>query len=246
MVHHMEKLVYAVWSDEPDRQSFRCELLGPVADGLRAAGARGVQINVDDAAVAAARIRPSDFDEPIAAVVCVWVDSSVHGPQTARIEEILRAAGSRLAGYLVVESTPIPMPAPAAPGERSTGFTGIALLRRPADLPFEDWREIWQGSHTQVAIDVQGTFGYIQNLVVRALTPDAPEIAAIVEEQFPDAATTDMLAFYGVGPEFPDAQAELKRRMDVMTESVARFGGKDRITVVPTSRYELLSPFATR
>ena len=33
---------------------------------------------------------------------------------------------------------------------------------------------------TQVAIDTQATFGYVQNTVVRALTDDAPVLAAIV------------------------------------------------------------------
>lgn len=242
----MEKLAYMLWSEDPDREGYRRALLGPVADRLWAAGARGVQVNVDDAAVAEARIRPSDFADPIAAVIFVWVDSAAAGPQTAAIEEVLRAAGTRLVGYLVAESTPIPMPAAAAPGGRSPGFTNIAFLRRPEGMAFEDWREDWQGRHTQIAIDVQGTFGYVQNLVLRALTPEAPSIAAIVEEQFPDAAATDMLAFYGVDPASPDPRAELRRRVDVMMASVACFGANDGITVVPSSRYEVSSPLAGR
>ena len=241
MVTAMEKLVYALWSDVPDRENLCRELVGPVADGLRAAGARGVQVNVDDAAVANARIRPSTFDQPIAAVVCLWVDSAA-GPAAADMEQVLRAVSTRLIGYLVTESVPVPMPGPDGPGGRSPGFTNIAFLRRPAEMGFEQWRSRWQDQHTQVAIDVQGTCGYVQNLVVRALTPDAPEYAAIVEEQFPDAAATDMLAFYGVDPAMADPKAELRRRVAVMMESVGAFGADQGITVVPSSRYELGGP----
>ncbi len=237
----MEKVVYALWSDASDRESLRDELTGPVADALWAAGARGVQVNVDDEAVASARIRPSMFEQPIAAVVSLWVDTAV-GAAATRMEELLAAASTKLAGYLVTEAVPLPMPAPDRPGARTRGFTNIAFLRRPAEMSFEQWRSRWQDHHTQIAIDVQGTFGYVQNMVVRALTPDAPEVAAIVEEQFPDAATTDMLAFYGVDPGIEDPKAELRKRVAVMMESVDSFGAGDGITVVPSSRYELRGP----
>lgn len=238
----MEKLVYALWSDAPDREQCRRDLIGPVAADLRAAGARGVQVNVDDAVVAPVLVRHSAFAETIAAVVMVWVDRAV-SEETERIEAILRGASARLDGYLVTEAVPLPMPRPERPGDRAPGFTNIAFLRRPADMGFEAWRSSWQDRHTQIAIDVQGTFGYVQNLVVRALTPDAAPIAAIVEEQFPDAAATDMSAFYGVDPADSDPKAELARRVGVMMASCEEFGATKGITVVPTSRYELSSPF---
>ena len=156
----MEKIVYALWSGAADRQECRRELLGPVAAQLRAAGARGVQVNVDDAAVASARVRPSVFDEPIAAVLCLWVDRAA-GEQFERIEQVLRSVSTRLDGYLVTESVPVAMPRAEHPGGRAPGFTNVAFLRRPAELSFAQWRSRWQDHHTQVAIDTQGTFGYI-------------------------------------------------------------------------------------
>lgn len=243
MHKNVEKLVYAVWS-QLDREDCAAQLRGPVAGALTAAGARGVQITVDDDAVAEALVRLSPFDRPIAAMIFLWVDGA-SAAQCAALEAALGAVADSLAGYLVTESVPVPMPA-AAPGARAPGFTNTALLRRPASMDFAHWRSEWQDRHTDVAIEVQGTFGYVQNLVMRAVTADAPELAAIVEEQFPDAATTDMFAFYGVDRSAPGAEDELRRRTAVMMDSVARFGANEQITVVPGSRYTLSSPFAAQ
>lgn len=78
------------------------------------------------------------------------------------------------------------------------------------------------------------TFGYVQNIVQRALTGDTPRVDAIVEELFPMAAVTDIHAFYGSDGD----QAELERRMTLMLNSVSRFGADRHLDVVPTSRYD--------
>ncbi len=59
------------------------------------------------------------------------------------------------------------------------------------------WLQRWHIDHTPVAIATQATFGYTQNTVVRAFTPDAPPIDAIVEELFPIEAVSDLHAFFG-------------------------------------------------
>jgi len=234
----MEKLIYVLWPDDssPDRDAYGRELRGPVARRLADGGARAVQVCVDDSAVADAQVRPAAFDEPARAVVGLWVDRC-DGPERGRVEKTLRAHASAVAGYLVTESVPVAMPAPEGPDARVPGFSGVALLRRPEGMDFEYWRSRWQDRHTQVAIDTQGTFGYVQNLVVRAVTPDAPPLAGIVEEQFPEAATTDFYAFYGVDRSRPDAKEELRRRIEAMNASTATFGGAERIDVIPSSRY---------
>ena len=75
----------------------------------------------------------------------------------------------------------------------------MALLRRPAELDQASWLQRWQHDHTPVAIETQSTFGYTQNAVVRALTPNALPLAGIVEELFPAEAITDLKAFFGAG-----------------------------------------------
>ena len=82
-------------------------------------------------------------------------------------------------------------------GQRTAGLANVALLRRPDDLDEATWLARWHIDHTPVAIETQATFGYTQNAVVRALTPGAPAIAAIVEELFPVEAVSDLHAFFG-------------------------------------------------
>ena len=141
-----------------------------------------------------------------------------------------------VAAYLVTESLLLPRPGTAA-GERTEGFANVALLRRPAQLDVETWFTRWHVDHTPVAIETQSTFGYTQNAVVRALTPDAPVLAAIVEELFPIEATSDLHAFFGA-----DDDADLADRMNAMVASTAAFGANVDVDTVPTSRYVFRTP----
>lgn len=73
----------------------------------------------------------------------------------------------------------------------------------------------------------------MQNLVVRPLTFGAPPYDAIVEEDFPEAAMTSVHAFYdAVGDD-----AKLKRNVDAMMQSCARFIDGGTVDVVVTSQY---------
>ena len=118
-------------------------------------------------------------------------------------------------------------------GRRLEGMCQIVFLQKPPRLSYEEWITVWQGSHTQVAIDTQSTFGYRQNVIVRALTYAAPHYSAIIEENFPAAAMTSPHAFYdAVGDD-----ARYKANLKAMMDSCARFIDMDRIDVVPTSEY---------
>ena len=124
------------------------------------------------------------------------------------------------------------------PGERTDALSNVALLRRPAELDEGTWLHRWHLEHTPVAIETQSTFGYVQNAVVRALTPDAPVVDAIVEELFPMAAVGDLAAFFGAADD-----ADLQSRMERMMASIARFGADRDVDTIPTSRYVLRDPF---
>ncbi|MDN5757048.1 MAG: hypothetical protein L0H59_00735 [Tomitella sp.] len=113
----MEKLIYILWVDHErgeSRDDYCARLRGPVAGRLAASGARSVQVNVDDSAVAEAQVRLTTFDEPVAAIVAVWLDRC-HGPEYEAVEAVLRENCARLGGYLVTESVPLPMPEPSTP-----------------------------------------------------------------------------------------------------------------------------------
>jgi hypothetical protein len=236
----MEKLIFLVWpSPGPPTADLAGALLGERVDALVAAGARGLQVNVDDAEVAGAAVRFTHLHAAVGAVVSVWVDAA-ESSATA-LAAVLADADEveSVAGYLVTESVPLADGRPVPAGERTPGFANIALLRRPVELSPETWRERWQGHHTRVAIDTQSTFGYTQNLVVRAVTPDAPAIDAIVEELFPIEALADLHTFFDTGGD----DEELGRRLTAMTTSTAAFGADRDLDVIPTSRYLLSSPF---
>jgi hypothetical protein len=214
--------MYAAWGDD-----LATTLRSPDLHArLAAAGATRLQVNVDDDAVAPAMRIPT-FEDPIGAIVSVWSDDD-----PGRVSEALATVTSRLAGYEVEERLPIPPPA-VADGERTDALANIAVLRRPADLPVDEWRRNWLVDHTPVAIATQATFGYVQNVVVRPVTDDAPTVDALVEELFPSAAMTDMHAFYGSGGD----DAELNDRFTRLMTSVARFGADRDLDLVPSSRY---------
>ena len=230
----MEKVVAVLMA--ADRDEDWCQRLrGPVADAILELGVLGLTVNVSDAAVSQSLMTLTTLDPPGAAIVSMWTQQC-YGDQIAAALELLAGECDRLAAYLVTESNPLL--APLEVGNRTTGLANIALLRRPAGLDQATWLRRWQHDHTPVAIETQSTFGYTQNAVVRALTPDAPELSGIVEELFPTEAITDLKAFFGAADD-----ADLHQRLSRMVASTTAFGANENIDTVPTSRYVLKTPF---
>ncbi len=231
----MEKVIITLRRETADEAW--CETMRTrVADDLLALGVSGLAINVRDGAVRDSLMTLTTLDPPVVALVNLWTQQS-YGTQVR--DALARLAGEcdLLAAYLVTESVPLPGPA-VGQGERTDGLANVALLRRPSELELETWFARWHIDHTPVAIATQSTFGYTQNAVVRALTPDAPEIAAIVEELFPIEAIADLHAFFGAADD-----ADLNDRMNKMIASTSAFGANENVDTVPTSRYVFRSPF---
>ncbi len=238
--------MYVVWRPAGCAvAAFRAQLLDEVGPALTTAGARGVQVNVVDEAVAAgvgevpAGLRRVATRPQMESVVSVWVDSSV-GSQRASVERALVASDLDHAGYLVSESEPLRNTEhPPTPGERTVGFAQLALLRRPPAMTHDAWLERWHDHQTQVAIDTQSTFEYRQNQVVERLHVDAPPVDAIVEEGFPIEALTDRYAFYAARDD-----EQLQANISAMGASTRTFvdhaAGLD---VLPTSQYVLTRAF---
>ena len=149
-----------------------------------------LQVNVDDADVAAAKLRITTFDTPVRAVVSVWTEGGLAG-----ISDLLSRQAERAAGWEVEERTPL-VPPHTEDGVRSPALAQISFLRIPDDLDAGEWRRRWQEQHTRVAVETQATFGYVQNRVLRTVLGN-DRIGALVEELFPMAAMTDIHAFYG-------------------------------------------------
>jgi hypothetical protein len=230
----VEKVIITLRRPVPDEAW--CERLrGPVASALLDLGLPGVAVNVRDVAVRDSLMTLTTLDPPVVALVTAWVQQS-YGDQVRTTVDLLARECDSVAAYLVTESVPL-SPPETAEGARTAGFANVALLRRPDHLDAETWFTRWHVDHTPVAIETQSTFGYTQNAVVRALTPDAPVLAAIVEELFPIEATSDLHAFFGA-----EDDADLGDRMNRMVASTAAFGANVNVDTVPTSRYVYRTP----
>ena len=235
----MEKIAYLVWRDPATPvETWSHTLRADVASRLVDAGAHGVTVNVSDTAVASSIMRLAELDPQMEAVVSIWVDSARTAARRPHDQALAAAPGvTRIEAYVVTESEPLPNTTQLVPcGERTPGFANLAFLRRPAEMPPAEWIAAWQDGHTELAIETQSTFGYVQNVVSRALTPGAPAIDAIVEELFPTEALTSLHAFFAAADD-----DELARNMGRMTESIARFGADRTLDVVPTSQYVIRS-----
>lgn len=235
----MEKIIYALWRREGEsREAFNQRLRDEAAPRLLALpNVKGLRLNLQDDAVARAEpLRQQGLDPQMDAAAQLWVEVS-HEPFRAPIDAVLREASGKIAAWTVLESTIIPnRQHPSTEGARTEGWSQVCFIQRPDRLQPEEWRRIWQDSHTRVGIDTQANFEYVQNLVIRPLIEGSQTYAAIVEECFPTDAMDSAHVFYdAVGDD-----AKLKRNLQEMIESCARFidaeaGGID---VLPTSQYE--------
>jgi hypothetical protein len=231
----MEKVIVALRAAAAD-DDFVTRLCGPVAAELLNLDLAGVTVNVRDAPVRDSMMTLTTLDPPVQALVSLWTDQH-YGQSVRSALELLHGEADDLAAYLVTESAPLPPP-PSPPGERAAGLANFALLRRPADLDEATWLTRWQRDHTPVAIATQSTFGYVQNYVVRPLTPNAPPVSAFVEELFPIEAVGSLHAFFGAADD-----ADLADRMGRMIASTSAFGANENIDTVPTGRYVFRTPF---
>lgn len=234
----MEKLIYLLWRPSGlQTEAWVGRLRTDLAEQLLAAGARSARLNACDAAVQAAHgLRQQHLAHQPDAALQIWLDSA-NRDLRAQCDAAVQAHCERHATYLVTESQPLRNQLhPALRGERTAGFAQIALLRRPPHLQQREWLQRWHDGHTPVAIETQSTFEYLQNVVVRALSADAPPLDAIVEECFPAAAMTDPQVFFDA----PGDEAGFQRNLQRMMDSVARFLDLKLIDVLPTSQYTLI------
>ena len=222
----MEKLIYLISKIEGiSGDQFKENLLNEFSKEVNNL-VESLQINVVDSGVEKAsftRVGQQAENQlphiPVAdGLVAMWIRSV---NLINEIEAILEKFTKSIHGYLVTESEPLEnKTSPALPVVKTPGFDQIAFLKKPSYQDYDDWLYKWQSLHTQVAIDTQSTCRYIQNVIVRALTKEAPRYVAIVEEGYPDeSAMFDPMVFY-------DAKGDKDRMLkniQLMMESCAGF-----------------------
>src|SRR5688572_22936117 len=182
----MEKLIYLLWKKpEQSLESWRRLMCGELGMALLDSGAKSLQFNLADEAVAAGTALRLVSSPPADGFVAFWLDSA---QRRARCEQWLRTTHVRIAGYLVAEScVRDESPVPAAAGARSYGFSLVGFAQRPEELRRADWLRLWLDDYTAIALATLPIFRYVQNAVVRRFSDDAPPLDSIVEESFPPA-----------------------------------------------------------
>ena len=231
----MEKLIYPVWAPEGlGQDKFRDQLLQSLATRLLVEeNVRALRIAVVDSAVQPASDKRLQTCQTLPdGLISIWVNN---GYTRAGIEDAIAQTVQRFTSYLVTEAEPlVNTEHPNRCGERVHGMCQVVFLQRPERLSEQQWLEVWQGSHTRVAIDTQSTFCYRQNVISRSLCPGQPEFHAVIEENFPPEAMTSDLAFFGA----TDDQS-LNENRSALMDSCVRFIDFDKIDVVPMSEYVL-------
>jgi hypothetical protein len=234
----MKKLIFPVWKQpslvSDDFRDTLIELLLPKMAQCSSVGS--LRITVVDSDVASAAPKRLEGCQPLPdAVISIYQDdSAVESSDEQEILELaLAQCVQRYTSYVVSESQPLRnVDHVAASGQRTYGFCQVVFLQRPERLTKTQWLDLWQGQHTQIAIDTQGTFAYRQNVIETVASADAPDLHAMIEESFPPQAMTSDMAFYGASN-----QAQLDENMAAMMQSCARFIDFDRIDVIPMSEY---------
>jgi EthD domain len=241
----MEKLIYVLEAPESgDRATFVRQLLeaGKQMVDLEPSGLR---LNVQDAHVDwgdATEHHPalglhSPYG-PFEAVVQLWLDGAAPSAR-APFEALIRDVAPRAHGYMVEERLlAYNLRQSAAPGERNDGYSQIAMLQIPDRLSREEWLKAWQDRHTWVALSIHPHLEYIQNVVLQAVTKDAPPIAGVGEEAFPIEGLHDERPLFR-GADTDEKYEELHQ---VMYEDAARFIDFDRLDMMVSSQFDLRPP----
>jgi len=230
----MEKIIAALWSHENEpREAYGTRILASLPDALIAAGASHVRINIRDAAVAPGEALVQTWQVPQQAAIAQFWLPSANARFRAAIDAALAAHSARFALWLVAESTIIANTArPPVPGLATLGWSQASFITFRPDLTRSAAIDHWQGHHTRVAIETQANFEYVQNLIVRPLTADAPAYDAFVEECFASEALTRPEAFFDA----VDNPDRFKANLAAMMDSCAGFIDFARISHFATSR----------
>jgi hypothetical protein len=237
----VHKLVYLLWKPEAARRdAFADQLLEACAERLLKRGPLGLTLHLKDSdANVPSPSNGMTGREPPSALLSLWLTDS---DDPRAYEGVIEGYAQRHVGYLVEESVyrdhgenenggPRDWP----DGERSPGVTAIALLERPERLAKDEWREHWLGTFSPLSESLLSRTRYVRNVVLSAVTPDAPPYAGIVEESFPSRKhISDPYLFYRA-----KSLTELGERMSKLLLGVTKFLDVPQVQTVIFSEYVL-------
>ena len=230
----MEKLAYQLWKKDDDSiENFKEALLKNLSKDIGEL-VQELQINIADADVEPANdLVQSNYPPSPNAVIFIKVKSYFSADT---LESYLEKITNKIHGFVVSESIILNKPEKSPLGSRSEGFSQVVFLEKPATMATFDWFDHWTNYHTEIAIQTQSNFIYVQNTVVRPLQKASPSFIAIIEECFPLEAMTDPEVFYNAknNPE------QFAKHAQIMMDSCEKFIDFKKIEVIPTSRYRII------
>ncbi len=184
---------------------------------------------IDENVLPAKPLEIINTNHPKDAVISVW-RNKVTGLEA--FYEAIKQLADCVQVYEVMERNPLPCIQFAG---RVEGMCQVAFLQKPERLQRQEWLDIWLNSHAQIAIDIQSTFCYRQNIVVVAENQSQPWplLDAIVEENFPETAMIDRAVFFDSASD----EKRYKERENQMIESCMRFIDFDKFDCMPMSEY---------
>jgi hypothetical protein len=241
----MEKIIAALWAPEgEDYAAYGARLLETLPAALAEGGASRIRLNIRDAAVGPGAGLVQRWQEPQQAAIAQFWMPSANARFRGAVDEALAAHSARFAAWTVCESTIIANADHASPANpvaaqdtvrtRTWGWSQASFISFRQDLTRAQAIAHWHSHHTRVAIETQSNFEYVQNIIVRALTDDAPAYDAFVEECFPLEALDQPEVFFdavGQPEKFAANTAE-------MLESCNGFIDFSRIDIIPTSQFD--------
>jgi hypothetical protein len=236
--------MYLVWTAEPTRpDETEHLLLEELAPQLLTLGPRALTIDADDTGAQVPPPLPLPDDEaPVRAVVSIWLDAY---DRREPYEQLLRAHGLRIAGYLVTESMYTDYggnrwsgPRDWPDGQRSPGVLTVTLLQQKRGTSYEEWMHFWHTRQSPMSEEIQPRARYVRNSVARAITDDAPPYLGIVEEAWPSIEDLiDPMRFY-CGDGDPD---RLEANIKTMLTHIATLLDLDTTRVHTMSEWILRS-----
>ncbi len=239
----MVKLIYVLWGPEgQSKKKMKDLLLNEVPQKLYDAGVQKLTMYIDDEYSTVRSPAPKIYRGPaISAEISLWVEEL---KQHHEIEKSLEPYGFRSAGYLVDELIYTEYGGNRhfrdrdwPDGERSPVVMAVTLMERPHRLSHKEWIRRWHGTQSPVSEAMQPRARYIRNVVLQAVTPDAPPFQGIVEEAWPSARhITNPFLFYGASNIF-----QLALNIYRMFRSVSAFLNFTKIRTSTMSEYILKS-----
>jgi hypothetical protein len=213
----MEKLIFALWTPPAaDQPRWHRQLLSEAPPALRPLGVERLKICVADI--------PAPENDPYvdmkrgapAAYISFWLNSAAFWEHA---DAVLADYAPTRAAYAVAESTILPLTEKLDDNQPAPGVLQMAAFATQPQHTRAETLDIWLNAHSAVAVETQSTTTYTQNIVTRALSPNAPAWDAIVEETFPHAALADRHVYFATGGD----AAILAQHETRMAESCARF-----------------------